>query len=309
MPDTLIANARKLREGIGSLPPRGKIGALVKEFIDDAFIEQSVRGTKVKGRGPDAETVRAGRVVKRLDRLYRAIWDQSQKVAKAAVDLSGQTAIAVLVKIEGKELSKEQVRSLRRRVVRSRELGLEQKTALLTRHARREIDSTISTELEEAVENMRAGGLVDSQIVEQFKRLERVKSLSASIVNMLDSSYTVFSRRVAADAERAYFSKEGYETFTWVTINRPPKLCPDCSARHGVEGDMDFWEKMGLPGAGRTVCGPYCYCALVPKEYTDRSPDTFAVPLEDRREMVLTTETEVRSFDKRGPGVSDRENE
>ena len=55
--------------------------------------------------------------------------------------------------------------------------------------------------------------------------------------------------------------------FTWVTASGH-RICADCMALSGAEKTFKEWESSGLPGAGHTVCGGYCYCLL----YTSPSP-------------------------------------
>jgi hypothetical protein len=42
------------------------------------------------------------------------------------------------------------------------------------------------------------------------------------------------------------------------------KLCPDCANRNGRSMTLDEWRRIGLPGAGRTICQSACRCALTP---------------------------------------------
>ena len=51
-------------------------------------------------------------------------------------------------------------------------------------------------------------------------------------------------------------------TFVWVTVSN--RVCVDCQEREGYTGTFDDFVRIGLPGAGRTVCKEYCYCVLDP---------------------------------------------
>ena len=50
----------------------------------------------------------------------------------------------------------------------------------------------------------------------------------------------------------------------WVVVNRPPRVCPDCPSRQGRVETIEFWQLIGEPGSGWSVCGAWDYCLLVP---------------------------------------------
>lgn len=78
-------------------------------------------------------------------------------------------------------------------------------------------------------------------------------------------------RRVGTDAEHTEFQKQGFSTFTWVTVNAGD-ACPDCRKRQGTTGTMAYFDQIGRPGSGSTVCGSSCFCILVPKETIYHAP-------------------------------------
>jgi hypothetical protein len=55
------------------------------------------------------------------------------------------------------------------------------------------------------------------------------------------------------------------EFWTWIAIS-DKLLCDDCARRHGQTMTLEQWRRIGLPGAGRTICQRACRCALTPKE-------------------------------------------
>ena len=57
--------------------------------------------------------------------------------------------------------------------------------------------------------------------------------------------------------------------FTWVTASGH-RICGDCLALSGGEKTFKEWESSGLPGAGHTVCGGYCYCVVDPVGKMDK---------------------------------------
>ena len=71
-------------------------------------------------------------------------------------------------------------------------------------------------------------------------------------------------RRERSAAKIVEYEKQAKpkEEWQWITISSKP--CPDCEARAGKTMPLDQWRKLGLPGAGRTICGAYCKCELIP---------------------------------------------
>tara|TARA_Y100000310_G_C20187100_1_gene580799 strand:+ start:66 stop:593 length:528 start_codon:yes stop_codon:yes gene_type:complete len=58
---------------------------------------------------------------------------------------------------------------------------------------------------------------------------------------------------------------DSIELFRWVTI-QGHRICDDCQGREGEIDTLDGWMSRGMPGSGWSLCGGYCYCALVPVE-------------------------------------------
>ena len=54
---------------------------------------------------------------------------------------------------------------------------------------------------------------------------------------------------------------EGNEKMMWVAVPGH-EICSDCLQRAGEIKTLNEWEKLGLPGEGKTECGTDCYCIL-----------------------------------------------
>ncbi len=69
-------------------------------------------------------------------------------------------------------------------------------------------------------------------------------------------------------AEEAVYRDAGIvsDQRRWITvnINLPKKVCPDCPTRNGQVESIETWRRIGKPGSGWSVCGPWDYCILVP---------------------------------------------
>lgn len=106
-------------------------------------------------------------------------------------------------------------------------------------------------------------------------------------------------RRVGTDAEHAEFQKQGFQIFTWVTVNAGD-ACPDCRKRQGTTGTMEYFDEIGRPGSGATVCKSACFCILVPKETIYHAPGLargIDVPGQREPETVITTPKEAEKIE------------
>ena len=63
------------------------------------------------------------------------------------------------------------------------------------------------------------------------------------------------------------FENAGVQRYRWVAGSNS-KPCPDCALRHGEVGTMQYFEAIGKPCSGFSVCGSACKCKLIPEEYT-----------------------------------------
>ena len=63
------------------------------------------------------------------------------------------------------------------------------------------------------------------------------------------------------------YEEAGIQEYKWKTIGK--SICPDCLSRNGMTGDIKFFETIGLPKSGFSVCQGNCKCKLVPVNYND----------------------------------------
>ena len=106
--------------------------------------------------------------------------------------------------------------------------------------------------------------------------VRNVKSFYARFETKVQASVRDAMRREAHEAEMATFHGQGYDVYTWITVNGSA-ACPDCTPRHGMTRKWNEWRGDG-PGDGSTICGASCMCQLVPEQYRDGNP-TLDMPL------------------------------
>jgi len=104
------------------------------------------------------------------------------------------------------------------------------------------------------------------------------------------------ARREASEQSITEYLKvsEPKELWRWIAISSRP--CPDCSARAGVTLVIDKWRTMGLPGEGRTICGRWCKCQLVPITISDELFGDYHEFNWDKENLILTTNKEAKIF-------------
>ena len=61
------------------------------------------------------------------------------------------------------------------------------------------------------------------------------------------------------------FKEAGIERFRWVAAGK--NVCPNCENRAGVIGTQEYFDSIGIPKSGFSVCGQNCQCQLVPVGY------------------------------------------
>lgn len=66
-------------------------------------------------------------------------------------------------------------------------------------------------------------------------------------------------------AKKEYI-KAGINMFKWITVSAKP--CPDCMDRAGELGTNEYFQAIGEPQSGFSVCGRHCKCVIVPASYS-----------------------------------------
>lgn len=135
----------------------------------------------------------------------------------------------------------------------------------------------------EALKQLLIAGKDKTGIVQGFAK--RIKQINVAAV-----------RREKSASEIVQFEKKAKpnEQWQWLTISNKP--CPDCEARAGKVMPLKQWERIGLPGSGRTICGKYCRCKLMPVSISEDLFPTVKVFDWDPKDQVLTTASEARQL-------------
>ena len=73
-------------------------------------------------------------------------------------------------------------------------------------------------------------------------------------------------------ASRKTYGDAGVKEFRWIAVSGS-QACPDCMDRHGETGSMEYFESIGTPRSGFSVCGVNCQCQLEPSNYKGKGLD------------------------------------
>lgn len=140
----------------------------------------------------------------------------------------------------------------------------------LREYMRINVDATatdFTNEFVSFIRLMQSSGVSTNEIkkvlVNDLKESGRIfgalKNRSKSIVrNGIESAATIAADEV--------FTEAGVKRWRWVAAGN--NVCPDCANRAGVIGTLEYFDIIGNPKSGFSVCGQNCQCQKVPVEYT-----------------------------------------
>tara|TARA_R100001086_G_scaffold6445_1_gene3970 strand:- start:3488 stop:4696 length:1209 start_codon:yes stop_codon:yes gene_type:complete len=133
--------------------------------------------------------------------------------------------------------------------------------------------SQTALSLQELIGTMKASGMTNQAIKEVLLNdLNRGGQLFGTFRNNIKNTVrngVEFSSNQSSDSE---FVKAGVKEFRWVSVG-DKSVCIDCQERHGEIGTMSFYEKIGLPASGFSICQTNCRCKLLPVDYKDENLD------------------------------------
>jgi len=123
------------------------------------------------------------------------------------------------------------------------------------------------------VTSMKASGMSNSAIKDTLMAdLTGGGRLFGNYRNQVKNTVKTGIGMAGNNASRSTFTKAGVDQFQWVSVG-DGKVCPDCEPRHGEVEDLKYWELIGLPQSGFSVCQQNCRCQLVPESYKGENLD------------------------------------
>ena len=130
-----------------------------------------------------------------------------------------------------------------------------------------------TTSLEKSVQTMMSNGVSVNVIQDTLQSdLRGGGAIFGKLRNDIKASVVEATNQSSRMAQyEEYFKKyDEQSAFAWIVVSGH-KLCPDCADRGGYSArSFVEWEALGLPAAGATICGGYCYCVLDPVGKMDK---------------------------------------
>jgi hypothetical protein len=140
-------------------------------------------------------------------------------------------------------------------------------------------------------------GLTNKEILKQLVIAGKDKTgFVQGFANRIKKIDVAAVRRETSDSKIAEYKKQALpkEKWQWITVSSTP--CPDCQARAGKIMFLWEWERIGLPGDGRTICGAHCKCNLLPVSISEDMFPTVKTFTWNPKKQVLTTASEARTL-------------
>lgn len=129
------------------------------------------------------------------------------------------------------------------------------------------IAAQTTLDLQGLITLMKSNGMADAAIKQALMNdLTTGGRLFGSFRNQVKNTVRSGVRISANQASMALFQQEGIKEFVWVTVSKNP--CIDCDERKGEKATMEFWENVGVPASGFSVCQGNCKCILQASGYT-----------------------------------------
>ena len=127
--------------------------------------------------------------------------------------------------------------------------------------------------IQELVTTMKAQGMADQAIRQTLLNdLNSGGRLFGAFKNKLKNTVKNGVELNAKDAVNNKYKDSGVQNLKWISVG-DKSVCVDCKGRHRETGTYEFFETIGLPASGFSVCQTNCRCQLVPEDYEGENLD------------------------------------
>tara|TARA_Y100000401_G_scaffold66066_1_gene52720 strand:- start:4448 stop:4909 length:462 start_codon:yes stop_codon:yes gene_type:complete len=129
---------------------------------------------------------------------------------------------------------------------------------------------TTLSEIELLIQSMSiAGATADTIRQALIYDLNNGGRIFGSLTNGLTNGAGIGITTSSQIAQLIEYSKAGVKEYRWIACSKDP--CFNCAERAGRTEEMAYWELIGLPRSGFSVCRGNCKCHLEPSGYSGKT--------------------------------------
>jgi len=140
-------------------------------------------------------------------------------------------------------------------------------------------------DLNGVITSMKASGMSNSAIKQTLLNdLNTGGRIFGGYKNQIKNTVKSGVGMAGNNGSQGRFKDAGVQQFKWVTVSN--NVCPDCEERHNETGTMEYFETIGLPKSGFSVCQQHCQCQLLPVDYKGENLDK---PLVREKKVSITS--------------------
>lgn len=151
------------------------------------------------------------------------------------------------------------------------------------------VAGSFANDIDEFVGLMTASGVSQSEIKSILANdLKQRGTLFNSLKNKSNLAIRNGVESASNIATGIEYKNAGIERLRWVSAGN--NVCPDCADRAGVIGTQEYFDLIGNPKSGFSVCGQNCQCQLVPVEYVQEG-DVIKKVKPDKNRTTLSTKS------------------
>ena len=135
------------------------------------------------------------------------------------------------------------------------------------------IAAQTSLSLESLVSSMKNSGMSNDAIKQTLLNdLNNNGRLFGNFKNQIKNTVKNGVEMSGNNGSMGTFEDAGVEEYQWVSVG-DKSVCVDCKERHGSTGDKQFFETIGMPKSGFSVCQQNCRCQVIPSDYKGENLD------------------------------------
>ena len=135
------------------------------------------------------------------------------------------------------------------------------------------IAAQTSLSLEGLVSSMRNSGMSNEAIKQTLVNdLTSGGRLFGNFKNQIKNTVKNGVEMSGNNGSMGTFENAGVEEYQWVSVG-DKSVCIDCEERHKATGTKQYFETIGMPKSGFSICQQNCRCQVLPSDYKGENLD------------------------------------